>query len=358
MPTPTPFPRIIGAMLASLLFAASLGAKMEQWTDVQGQTFKAEPAEAIGPLALFRLPNKSGKLVPFGRLSEADCARFALQVRGLARPAADWSQTKTDLGGDIYGSAMRVVGDRLKDVDLKGQPEPRFFVLFFASNAESNSWGMLGRTNWPLQELQRTHPGLVEGFMYGLKHSGSDHAKMAVHMKVPYLVSYFDGQSRMSAVARLVPSWGYGLVAANANGVPLFLAKGDTDESAKALFADLTGVLELLRPDNPQGWRDSLHYLRAAQPALHAEDTCGPLLVGDPLNARKLAELGVRRFEAKLSVDDAGAVGAVEMAPGTECPAELVAPITEALRQAQLVPAVDHGRFVAGTYDYHFGPGL
>lgn len=348
---------LLAAAFAAGLLVGSLGAKMEPWTDTRGQTFRAEPAEAIGPLALFRLPNKGGKLVPFGRLSQADCARFALQIRDLPRPASAWAQTKTDLGAEIYGGAMRVAGDRLKEVDLKGQAEPRFYVLFFASNAEGDSWDMLGRSNGSFQELQRTHPGLVEGFFFGLRHSATEHARMAVQMKVPYLVSYFEDQPRMGTVARLVPSWGHGLVAANANGVPLFLAQGDTDESARALFTDLAGLLELLRPDNPSGWSDRLHYLRAAQPALHAGDTCGPQLVGDPLDARKLAERGVRRFGAKLSVAADGTVGPVTLAPGPECPAELVAPITAALRQARLVPAVERGRFVAGTYEYHFGTG-
>lgn len=330
-------------------------AKMEQWIDTQGTKFKGEPADVVGPFALFRLPDRSGKLVPFGLLAAPDCVRFAQSLAELPQPAADWSQSKTKIGAEIYGSALRIEGEKLVAVDLKGRPEPRFYVLFFASNGEGKSWGMLGKTNWPVQDLQQKHPGKLEGFMVGVKHGESDHAKMALQMKVPYLVSKIEDQINMTSIWKIAPTAGYGAVITNVNGVPLYVGKCDTDESAKALFAQFGGLLDLLRADNPKGWKDSLHYWMAAQPALHAADKCDPLLVGDPLNAAALRDNGVQAFEATVYVSAEGTVTGVKIAAGAQIPEALVQPITEALHQARIVPAVNAGKFVAGSLRYSFG---
>ncbi len=355
MPTRFGFVKGCAFAAAAFVLVSTGSAKMEQWTDTQGAKFKGEPAEAVGPFALFRLPDRSGKLVPFGLLTAQDCARFALGLRDLPRPADDWSQTKTKIGAEIYGSARRVEGDKLVDVELKGRPEPRFYVLFFVSNGEGKSWGTLGKTNWPMQDLQQKHPGKIEGFMVGVKHGENDQMKMATTMKVPYLVSKIEDQVDMTAIGKIAPAAGYGVVIANANGVPLYVGKCDTDESAKALFAQFGGLLDLLRPDNPRGWKDSLHYWTAAQSALHPADQCDPLLVGDPLNAAALRDNGVQAFEATIYVSAEGTVTGVKIAAGAQIPEALVQPISEALHQARLVPAVSGGRFVAGSLRYNFG---
>ncbi len=357
MPTRFRVLKCCALAVATCTLIPSGSAKMEQWTDTQGNKFKAEPAEVVGPFALFRLPDKSGKLLPLSLLGAPDCIRFAEQVRAVPQPAADWAQTRTGVGAEICGGALRLEGEKLVAADLKGRPEPRFYVLFFVANAESKSWDMLGKTGWPFQELQRNHPGLVEGFMFSVKTSSLDHAKMATHMKVPFLVSEHDDQQRMATIGRLTPSTNYGVVICNANGVPLFpIARADTDESAKAVFTQFDGFLGLLRLDDVRGLRDREYFWKTVQPALHAADKCGPMLVGDPLNAAKLRALGVGHFEATVFVSAEGVVTGVSMAPGSSCPEELAVQITDALNKAaRFVPAVDGGKFVAGSYHYRFG---
>ena len=351
-----------GYLKGCALLAASFGmfstgfAKMEQWTDTKGNAFKAEPAEVMGPLALFRLPNKSGKLLPFRMLSSADCVRFAQQVQAVPAPAADWSQSSTAIGSEIYGYAMRVEGTKLVAADLKGRPEPRFYVLFYVDNGEPKSWEMLGKTGWPFQELQKNHPGLVEGLMFGLKHSNIEHANMATQSKLSYLVARRDDEYRMEKIGRLTPSFGYGITVCNTGGVPLFPpVPGDTDEGVQKIMADFGGLLDLLNPGNPKAWADRVYYWKAVQPALHATDKCEPMLVGDPLNPAKLVQLSVKRFDATIFVSAEGAVTGVSMAPVADLPEELVQPITEALHNAQFVPAVDGGKFVPGKCHYRFG---
>ncbi len=328
---------------------------MEQWVDAQGKSFKGEPAQALGPLALFRSPNGGGRLLPFGQLSTPDCLRFAGQLRSTPAPAADWSRTGTELGAEFPGNVLRVAGDALKPAELKGRPEPKLYVLFFVSSGEGRSWEVLGRCGWRLHELQKRYPHAVEGLMFGLKHGSLDHRNMAVQMKVPFLVADFAEQPKMRAVLALVPAAGFGLVVCDPNGVPLFVSQVETDEAAQALMAEVGNILEVIRPDNPKGWNDSEHFWKTAQPVLHAGDRCEPLLVGDPLNALKLRELGVESFEAAIDVSAEGDVTGVAIAPGAACPPDLLEPIAQALHQARLVPAVDHGRFVAGSHRYRFG---
>ncbi|MFT3829706.1 MAG: hypothetical protein QM691_08380 [Opitutaceae bacterium] len=353
---PTRYSLRSAALLAACCTLASLGfAKMEQWTDAQGKSFKGEPAQALGPLALFKLPGNASKLIPFGQLSTQDCIRFASQMRNTPQPALDWSQTKTEIGYDIYDNVVRVEGTELKPAVLKGRREPPFYALFFVSNGEGKSWQMLGRCVWQMQNLQKQYPGSLEGLLFGVKHSSSDQRNMAVNMKVPFLVAAFDAQPQMHSVTELVPSWGYGFVFCNVNGVPIFASPMDSDEKATALMGEINTILDLIRPDNPKGWNDSEHYWKAAQPVLHATDTCEPRLVGDPLNAAKARELGIDSFEAAIDVSADGTITAVEIAPGAACPADLLGPIGQALHQARIVPAVDHGKFVAGRYRYQFG---
>ena len=56
-------PRIIWALILSAAVLAP--AKVEPWTDIQGNTFKGEPAEEFGPLAIFRTASGGGRRLPW-----------------------------------------------------------------------------------------------------------------------------------------------------------------------------------------------------------------------------------------------------------------------------------------------------
>ena len=60
-------------------------AKMEEWTDIQGKSFRGEPEEALGPIALFRSPNGAAVIVPFHLLSAEDCVKFYQQAKETPR---------------------------------------------------------------------------------------------------------------------------------------------------------------------------------------------------------------------------------------------------------------------------------
>ena len=47
----------------------------KEWKDAKGGTFRGEPVEAIGPVALIRTGGMSSKFLPMCGLSPADCVR-------------------------------------------------------------------------------------------------------------------------------------------------------------------------------------------------------------------------------------------------------------------------------------------
>jgi hypothetical protein len=67
-----------------------------------------------------------------------------------------------------------------------------------------------------------------------------------------------------------------------------------------------------------------------------------------------LKQRGVYRFDATIDVAADGSITGSKLSPGGDLPANLEAPLADALRKAVLVPAVDNGKFVAGVYNYHF----
>ena len=60
------------------------------------------------------------------------------------------------------------------------------------------------------------------------------------------------------------------------------------------------------------------------------------------------------RFGATIHVAADGRATRVEVQPDGKLSAEMGQIIGGALLHAVLVPAVDHGKFVDGAYDYHF----
>jgi hypothetical protein len=175
---------------------------------------------------------------------------------------------------------------------------------------------------------------------------------MAVDMNIPFLATKYDRQSAMERVMSLVPESGYGVVVSNSNGVPILFSTANTDESARAVLAKLESIIGLLRPNNSDAWGDLLYYGKAVQPKVHANDTSDPVLVVDPLNAVALRNRGVETFEATLYVDENGAVTGVSKSADNVCPQDLSDRVVELLKKARFVPAVDHGKLVAGSYRY------
>jgi len=343
--------------LAGAGHAAPARAGVEEWKDNQGNSFRGEPAEVLGPLALFRTSHGTGRMLAWRFFAPAECVRFYEQIRTKPARADDWAAAKSAISRELAGRVKRVQGDKLFAAELTGRPEPEFFLLFFANNGVGKSWDMLGHSGEPFNRLQQLHPGQVEGLFFGLRHSVTEHENMAVSMKLPWLVADFHEERRLTIIAELAPPMdpeAFGIVVVNRDGVPVFSADRPSDPDLDKVFSDLTGLLELMQPGNPKSWSDRACYLRAVQPVAFANGRADPVLVGNPLVAEGLRQRKISQVDAQIAVADDGKVTDVTIAPDTGVPEKVNAPLSAALRKACVfVPAVDHGKFVAGTYHYH-----
>ncbi len=342
--------------LVSCLASTAPGApgKMEEWTDTQGNRFRGEPVELYGPLALFRTGRNAGRRLPLRFLKEEDCLRLQTAVDAQPARASDWASAKAELSADLPGRVSRVVEKKLQEADLRGRPEPLLYVVFFASNGEGGSWDMLGTASQPYWDLQGKFPQQVEGVLYGLRHSVSEHSNMAVTMNVPYLVCDFYDQGKVDALERLAPGEGYALAVLSRHGVPVFFLANPDKEATAKVFADVMAMLELMKPENPKAWGDRRYYVSALQLAKFAQGRADPVLIGNPIMAEGLKQRKIYQFEAQLQVKADGTIGSVTVSPNPAISEKMAAAIATALGKAALVPAVENGVFVDGTYTYRF----
>jgi hypothetical protein len=355
-------PRKFLSLLSCLVTFAGLGlatqasASSQEWRDQQGNSFKAEPVEVLGPFGLFRSGRAGGRMLPWRSLAPADCVRFHEQTAQKPARADEWTQARSVISQEIAGRVLRRQGDKLVEDGLKGRREPEFLILFFANHGVGKSWEMLGHSIEPYNKLQRAHPGLVEGLSFGMQHSASDHTDMALQMKLPWLVAEFHEQRRLSTIGELAPAdpESYSVVVVNRDGVPIFSAVNPTDAELSKLFADLTDLLDLMRPGHPRSWPDRTHYLRAVQTMAFANGHADPILVGNPLVPEGLKKNGVLQVDATIGVTADGQVTEVSVKPDGNVSPKMLAALGAALKKSCVfVPAVDSGRFVAAIYNYH-----
>jgi hypothetical protein len=346
-------PRIIWAL--ALSSALLCPAKIEEWKDLQGNAFKAEPVEALGPFALFRTQAGGGRRLPWRVLSPEDCVRFHEQAGTKPEAAARWSDAHGDMTGRLRGHLRQFTSANLVTADLDNRPEPQILIMFFVDAAQGSSWDMLTKATAPYNALVHKHPGQAAGVQYG-KHQGGPelYNGLASRANLPWLLISYEEQSRINPLVRLAPGRGdCSLYALSRDGVPILALENPDEAAINQFFADVDALLGLMRPTNPKGWADRAHYLSALHAKRHLQDKAGPLLVGDPLVPRRLKEAGIFRVEARIEVGADGKVTSVTVTEDGSIPAKVIPDLAKPLqRSAVFVPAVDHGQFVSGTYDY------
>ncbi len=345
-------PRIIWTLVLSSSVLCL--AKVEPWTDLQGNAFKGEPSEVFGPLAIFRTSSGGSRKLPWRALSPADCVRFIEAVSKKPTRAEDWTKATGDLTSDLIGRLKQRQDGKLIKAQLSGRPEPLLLVAFYVDNSEGKSWDLLGKSSAPFQELAQKYPGQIEGIQLGLNHSKEEHQNMALTMNVPWLLVDFTEQAKVQLLKDYSPAKGeFSLEVLSRNGVPVLSASNPTETEMQKVFADLGLLLELQKPTNTRTWADRAYYLTALQPVLHRNDAAGPVLVGDPLVPQGLRERKIFRLEARIEVGADGKATQVTIKDDASISAPVAAALADALKKAAVfVPAVDHGKLVAGTYDY------
>ena len=304
---------------------------------------------------MFRTPTGTGRRLPWRALTAADCVRFDAQAGHKPEPAARWSDATGQLTGRLRGHLREFISASVVNADTDKRPEPQVLILFFIDGVQGDSWEMLSKATEPYKKLQERHPGQAAGVQYGMHQGGPDlYNGLAMRANLPWLLINYAEQPRLTPLARLAPGRGdRALFMLSRDGVPIIAVNNPDDTAITQFFTDVDALLGLLRPGNPLGWPDRAHYLTALQAERHKQDSVGPVLVGDPLVPRRLKEAGIFRVEAKIEVGADGKVTAVTVKDDGSIPPAQIPNLAKPLQRAAVfVPAVDHGKFVASTYDY------
>ncbi|MEO6995146.1 MAG: hypothetical protein ABI273_16180 [Lacunisphaera sp.] len=330
-----------------------LSGKTSTWKDMQGVTFRGEPMEVIGPWALFKTGSLHGKQVLLRGFPPEEIRRFQAEIALRPTRSDSWATAHGAVTSELVGHVLRVKNKELVPANLASIPEPQVLLVLFGSHSDSESWQMLaGPLAAVYARTQRVYPGLFDAVFVGIRHSAIEHRQMAIDVGMPWLVANFADEVDMVHLTRFIPGEGTNMVLLSREGVPLLAARASDTAAMRSFVDKLSDLLWQMDPSNPRTWQDRLAYLAAIRPVEFAQSYAAPLLVGDPLRAEALRKYGVTRVKARLAVAANGNVTAAIHSTAAELPPELAEPLAQALSQAVVSPAIDHGAAVAGTLDY------
>jgi hypothetical protein len=329
---------------------ATAGARSEEWKDANGNTFNAAPSEVLGPWAVF----DNGTMLPLNLLSNVDCVRFHDRLKDAPTRAANWKDATSKVSGELYGRLMHYSGNDLVKDDEKGRVEPEFYMIFYSTNDKNMTWNMLRRSTPALySKMIRDYPDLVQGVVFGVGEEMSDHFDLAVNTHGEWMYTVFQEEVQMRTLKTTIPTNLYGIVVVTRDGVPLLGPDASTDEEVKATFGKLTGMMKHVQGQDVRDWQARAHYFMAVQPVAFASGHSDPLLMGNPLVPAVLRQMKLYNVDATFKVAADGTISSVQMKPGEMAPATEKMFVTGFQRGCLFVPAVDNGKFVDGTYEYH-----
>lgn len=340
------------AVSGLILFAGSLRAKNSSWKDAQGASFRGDPREVLGPWAMFKTGPTSGRKVFLHNFSPADSLRFYEEISSRPALAKNWAEAKGMATQNMVGHVLQLKGKDLVPADLAAMPEPQLLLVLVGSHNDGESWEMVGSMMSIYQRIQRVYPGLVGTVFLGTRHNNAEHREMAVQAGMPWLIADFSDQSAMTELHRYIPNEGTNMVLISREGVPLLGTRASDREAIMKFSDQLAEFLTLLNPSDVRGWKERVGYFSAIRPVEFAHSYSEPMLIGSPLRIAGLKKYGVTRINAHLDVAADGKVSPTLRSTAAEVPPALVGALTELLRQAVILPAIDHGNAVAGGLDY------
>ncbi|MBL9200241.1 MAG: hypothetical protein JNL39_07020 [Opitutaceae bacterium] len=332
------------------LLAAPLIAATPEWKDAKGATFRGEPVEIVGPMALFRTGSISTRFVPTRAMSPEDCVRFHQAIAGRAPRAERWSEAKGEATADLVGKLKRSDNRELKPIDFAATPEPEMIIAIFIGKREGSINHLLDNLAPFVSRVRRVYPGRVETVILPSRQANMDSRWLPARS---WLVADPAKVGGIKLMTRFAPAQGMSFVLMTREGAPLF---GHAIQEIFDVMKFVDGASDFLwelNPANPRTARDRAHYLRAVRPVQFADREAAPVLLVDPLRVDALRTRGVTRIEATITVGDDGMAAAVDLAPASGVPPALVAPLAEALRRNTFfAPAIAQGQPVAGRHAY------
>jgi hypothetical protein len=340
------------------LFTLALAApnswgRADEWTDTQGAKFRGEPMELAEPYAFFRSDNRC-KMVPLTLLTPDDCFRFYEAVEKRGGPAPSWAHATGRFTAEVGGTLLVPEGDSFVPMDITNRPEPEFMVVFYVDKNDEREREMVGAAIPPFEELAKRYPHMVEAFYFGMDSPRFEQAATAHYMHMPWPIADVERRSTLPTMLRHAAPEDYGIVVFSRDGDPVFAEAMPHEADVKKLFASLEGLVGLMQSENPKSWGARGYFWGAVQQKKFADGQSGPLLIGNPFLATGLIQRKVYRIDAQIHVTADGKITDVKVKPDSQMPEKMAAPIAAGLKHAMLVPAVDHGKFVDGTYEYHF----
>lgn len=306
--------------------------------------------DVIGSLAFF----SNGTSLPLGELSPEDCVRFYEGIKGAPARAADWSQSKSLIGKKLVGGCMRYKGNDLVPDDLKGRPEPQFYMVFYTTTGMRADWDSLsGAATGLLSGLQADYPGMVQGLLFGVQEQAGEDVVYPSSMRDGWLVADPRAEFTMDEIRALTPSKSFGIVVMTRNGLGIYESNADDADQVKVIFDKLRSLLAVVDEDNPNGWDMRARYWKAVRPVIYEDAKADPVLLGNPLVASKLRLMKIYQVDATFQIAADGSVNSVVVQPGGLAPNTVAMLQNGFKRVSRFAPAVDHGKFVEGTYVYH-----
>ena len=346
----TPAALCVATALAVLGPAPHAAARTEEWHPTQGGTINAEPSDVVGPWALF----DNGALLPLNLLSPEDCVRFYQYLQGKPARADNWAKAGSAVSAELYGRLMHYSGNDLVTDNENGRKEPEFYLVFFTDNDRNKSWNMLsGSTPALYAQLVRDYPEDVQGFVFGVGEVLQDHYDIATNTHGEWMFTNFDTEVEMRTLKGMIPSNLYGLLLVTRDGIPLVGPEASSDDEIKAQFVKINAILKHAANSDTRDWLARAYYFRAVQPVAFAHGHSDPLLIGNPLVPAILRKMKIYQVDATFKVAADGSITSVDVKPGT-LPPQTVKMFNAGFQKGSLfVPAVDNGKFVDGTYEYH-----
>ncbi len=355
LPTLSSFITLLALALAATFPATPTLAKSSEWKDLSGAKFRGEPVEVLGPFALFKTSLTTGRRMMLRGLAPDDILRLHHEISARPARADRWADAKSPATSDLLGHVFTVENQKLAPADLTRLPEPELLLVLFGSHNDGESWEMLRTFTATYERIQRVYPGKVGCVFMGVRHSESEHRRIATTTSMPWLVSDLPAQHGMNVLNRFTPGEGTQMVLLSRHGVPLLGARASSLGEIKKFADELSAFLAAIDPANSRSWPDRRHYLSLTRPLDFASKSTGPLLLGDPLRADGLRQRGITRIDARLAIDDQGRVTDVTLQPSSVIPGAMKTPLADALRkQAVFLPALDQSTPVASSYDYSF----
>ncbi len=348
--SPFLLPSIRGVAILALLVSVPARAASSEWKDAKGATFRGEPVEVVGPMALFRVGGISSRFVPLRSLSPEDCVRFHKAIAGRAPRAERWSEAKGEATADLVGKLKRSDNRELQAIDFEKTPEPEMIIGVFIGKREGSVNHLLDNLAPFVGRVQRIYPGRVAAAVLASRQANMDSRWLPARS---WLVADPAKVGGIKLMGRFAPPQGMTFVLLTREGVPLFGHAIEDIVDVMKFVDGASGFLWELNPANPRTLPDRAHYYGKVRPVEFAEGQAAPLLLIDPLRVDVLRTRGVSRIDATIAVGPDGKPTGVEVAPGSGLPAPLVAPIAEALRRNSLfAPAIERGGAVAGSHAY------